>query len=66
MKARSGPVSTRSADASRSPAAPAPAPAPVSAPVSAATSHDSAPQPLNLLQRSLVGGAALPASLRAR
>ncbi|WGR62309.1 DUF4157 domain-containing protein (plasmid) [Paracoccus ferrooxidans] len=66
MKARSGPVSTRSADASRSPAAPAPAPAAVSAPVSASTSHDSAPQPLNLLQRSLVGGAALPASLRAR
>ncbi|WP_449044760.1 eCIS core domain-containing protein [Paracoccus versutus] len=66
MKARSGPVSTRSADASRSPAAPAPAPAPVSAPVSAATGHDNAPQPLNLLQRSLVGGAALPASLRAR
>lgn len=62
MKARSGPVSTRSADASRSPAAPAPAPAPVSA----STGHDNAPQPLNLLQRSLVGGAALPASLRAR
>lgn len=66
MKARTGPVSTRSADASRSPAAPAPAPASVSAPVSTSASRDSAPQPLNLLQRSLVGGAALPASLRAR
>ncbi|MEF9604506.1 hypothetical protein O4J55_20050, partial [Paracoccus sp. PXZ] len=58
MKAATGPVSTRSAEASRSPAAPAPTAAPAS--------HDSAPQPLNTLQRNLVGGSALPTSLRTR
>lgn len=57
MKTRTGPVSTPSVTASRSPA-PAPAPAP--------PAHDSTPQPLNALQRSLVGGAALPADLRTR
>ncbi len=57
MKTRTGPVSTPSVTASRSPA-PAPAPAP--------PAHDSAPQPLSALQRNLVGGAALPADLRTR
>ena len=58
MKAPSGPVSTRPAESARSPA---PAPTAVAPPA-----HDGAPQPLSALQRNLVSGAALPASLRTR